>query len=185
LIGEIMYGGHISDDRDRRLCKTYLESFDKEDFEGGELVPGFPATTGLSTMEEFKDYALREFPDESPHLFGMHPDAEIGSLTTQTDFILNTLLNVQPRVAGGEEGDSSMEKSVKKTLDEILQNVPERFNITKLYTRVEKHEPYVSTCLQECERDTRMEQQKSVNLVLVRPPAREDEVAVIPDARCD
>ena len=26
LFGEIMYGGHIVDDWDRRLCKTYLES---------------------------------------------------------------------------------------------------------------------------------------------------------------
>ena len=152
LIGEIMYGGHISDDRDRRLCKTYLESFDKEDFEGGELVPGFPSPTGLSTMEEYKEYALREFPDESPYLFGLHPNAEIGSLTTQTEFIFSTLLNVQPRVAGGDEGDSSMEKGVKKTLDEILTNIPEAFHIQELYNRVEKHEPYVSICLQECER---------------------------------
>jgi len=52
-----------------------LKSFDKEDFEGGELVPGFPAPTRLSTMEKFKDYVLREFLDESPHLFGMHPKA--------------------------------------------------------------------------------------------------------------
>ena len=152
LIGEIMYGGHISDDRDRRLCRTYLESFDKDDFEGGELVPGFPAPTGLATMEEYKEYALREFPDESPHLFGMHPNAEIGSLTTQTEFIFNTLLSVQPRVAGAEEGDTSMEKSVKKTLEEIIPNIPEPFNIMELYNRVEKHEPYVSICLQECER---------------------------------
>ncbi|OHS95209.1 Dynein heavy chain family protein [Tritrichomonas foetus] len=152
LIGEIMYGGHISDDRDRRLCKTYLESFDKDDFEGAELVPGFPAPTSLATMEEYKEYALREFPDESPYIFGMHPNAEIGSLTTQTDFIFNTLLNVQPRVAGSEEGDTSMEKSVKRTLEEIIPNIPEPFNIQELYNRVEKHEPYVSICLQECER---------------------------------
>ena len=152
LIGEIMYGGHISDDRDRRLCKTYLESFDKEDFEGADLVPGFPCPTGLNTMEEYKEYALREFPDESPYLFGLHPNAEIGSLTTQTDFIFSTLLNVQPRVSGGEEGDSSMEKGVKKTLDEILTNIPDPFNIQELYNRIEKHEPYVSICLQECER---------------------------------
>ena len=29
LFGEIMYGGHITDDWDRRLCKTYLEEFMK------------------------------------------------------------------------------------------------------------------------------------------------------------
>lgn len=27
LFGEIMYGGHITDDWDRRLCRTYLEVF--------------------------------------------------------------------------------------------------------------------------------------------------------------
>jgi dynein heavy chain, axonemal len=27
LFGEIMYGGHITDDWDRRLCKTYLEEY--------------------------------------------------------------------------------------------------------------------------------------------------------------
>ena len=27
LTGEIMYGGHITDDWDRRLCKAYLEEY--------------------------------------------------------------------------------------------------------------------------------------------------------------
>lgn len=27
LFGEIMYGGHITDDWDRKLCKTYLEVY--------------------------------------------------------------------------------------------------------------------------------------------------------------
>ena len=152
LIGEIMYGGHISDDRDRRLCATYLESFDKEDFEGGELVPGFPAPTNCSTIAEYKEYAQREFPEESPYLFGLHPNAEIGSLTTQTEFIFTTLLGVQPRSSGAEEGGKSMEETVKKTLDEIMPNIPDPFNMAELYGRVEKHEPYVSICLQECER---------------------------------
>ena len=31
LFGEIMYGGHITDDWDRRLCRTYLEEYMKPD----------------------------------------------------------------------------------------------------------------------------------------------------------
>jgi dynein heavy chain len=27
LFGEIMYGGHITDDWDRRLCRSYLETY--------------------------------------------------------------------------------------------------------------------------------------------------------------
>jgi dynein heavy chain len=134
-----MYGGHISDDRDRRLCSTYSESFDKEDFEGADLVPGFPSPNSCTTFEEYKEYAVREFPDESPYLFGLHPNAEIGSLTTQTNFIFATLLHVQPRIAGSDEGEVSMEKSVKKSLDEILTSVPDPFHISDLYSRIEKH----------------------------------------------
>lgn len=43
LFGEIMYGGHITDDWDRRLCRTYLEEFIKPEMLLGELclAPGF------------------------------------------------------------------------------------------------------------------------------------------------
>lgn len=43
LFGEIMYGGHITDDWDRRLCRTYLEEFIKPEMMEGELwlAPGF------------------------------------------------------------------------------------------------------------------------------------------------
>ena len=44
LFGEIMYGGHITDDWDRRLCQVYLEEFMHPDQLDGELMlaPGFP-----------------------------------------------------------------------------------------------------------------------------------------------
>ena len=38
LFGEIMYGGHITDDWDRRLCKTYLEEYMKPEMLEGELI---------------------------------------------------------------------------------------------------------------------------------------------------
>jgi dynein heavy chain len=39
-----MYGGHITDNWDRRLCRTYLEEFIKPEMLEGELslAPGFP-----------------------------------------------------------------------------------------------------------------------------------------------
>jgi len=153
LIGEIMYGGHISDDRDRRLCSTYLESFSKEDFEGGEIIPGFACPTNCSTIAEFKEYAEHDFPDESPYLFGLHPNAEIGSLTSQNDSILNTLLSVQPRESSSSDGENSIENQVAKVISEINPHLAqEPFNMEELYTRVEDQQPYISICLQECER---------------------------------
>lgn len=37
LFGEIMYGGHITDDWDRRLCRTYLEEYMKPDMVGADF----------------------------------------------------------------------------------------------------------------------------------------------------
>ena len=37
LFGEIMYGGHITDDWDRRLCRTYLEEYMNTDVIAGWL----------------------------------------------------------------------------------------------------------------------------------------------------
>ena len=38
LFGEIMYGGHITDDWDRRLCRTYLEEYMNTDVLAGLLI---------------------------------------------------------------------------------------------------------------------------------------------------
>ena len=42
MFAEIMYGGHISDDWDRKLCATYLDVYMREDCLDGnfELAPG-------------------------------------------------------------------------------------------------------------------------------------------------
>lgn len=49
LFGEIMYGGHITDDWDRRLCRTYLEEYIKPEMMDGELflAPDFPLPGNL------------------------------------------------------------------------------------------------------------------------------------------
>ncbi|KAF4717498.1 hypothetical protein FOZ62_013013, partial [Perkinsus olseni] len=40
IFGEIMYGGHIVDDWDRKLCRTYLEFFMHDELlDETELVP--------------------------------------------------------------------------------------------------------------------------------------------------
>ena len=34
-----MYGGHITDDWDRRLCRTYLEEYMKPEMVGSQIYP--------------------------------------------------------------------------------------------------------------------------------------------------
>jgi dynein heavy chain len=56
IFGEIMYGGHITDNWDRRLCMTYLSVYLKEDLlEGQTLFPGF-ATPPSMTHKQYMEY---------------------------------------------------------------------------------------------------------------------------------
>uniref|UniRef100_A0A8C6TU15 Uncharacterized protein n=1 Tax=Neogobius melanostomus TaxID=47308 RepID=A0A8C6TU15_9GOBI len=154
LFGEIMYGGHITDDWDRRLCRTYLEEYIRLEMMEGEhlLAPGFllPGNMDYSGYHQYIDDAL---PLESPHLYGLHPNAEIGFLTQSSDKLFRTILELQPRNSGGTEGGgATREDKVRVVLEEIMEKLPEEFNMAELLSKAEDRTPYQVVALQECER---------------------------------
>ncbi|RKP21352.1 hypothetical protein ROZALSC1DRAFT_27237, partial [Rozella allomycis CSF55] len=125
IFGEIMYGGHISDDWDRRLCSAYLETFVNEQlFEGAmEFAPGFPVPPP-SDYKEYHRYIDDQLPPETPYLYGLHPNAEIDVLTKTADKLFKTILEMQPQeTAGGSV--VSREEKVKQILDDIIERLPE------------------------------------------------------------
>ncbi|XP_054565087.1 dynein axonemal heavy chain 9 [Eptesicus fuscus] len=154
LFGEIMYGGHITDDWDRRLCRTYLEEFIKPEMLEGELTlaPGFPLP-GNMDYNGYHEYIDAELPPESPYLYGLHPNAEIGFLTQTSEKLFRTVLELQPRDSHVGDGvAATREEKVKALLEEILERVTDEFNISELMARVEERTPYIVVALQECER---------------------------------
>ncbi|NWV76432.1 DYH9 protein, partial [Dasyornis broadbenti] len=154
LVGEIMYGGHITDDWDRRLCKTYLEEFIKPEMLEGELclAPGFPLP-GNMDYNSYHQYIDDALPPESPYLYGLHPNAEIGFLTQSSEQLLRTVLELQPRdSSAGEGGVGSREETVKALLEEMLEKLTDEFNMAELMAKVEERTPYTVVALQECER---------------------------------
>ena len=154
LFGEIMYGGHITDDWDRRLCKTYLEEYMHPDQLDGELLlaPGF-STPPNSDYNGYHSYINLNLPPESPHLYGLHPNAEIGFLTTTSEKLFRTVFELQPRESGGGTGNSATrEEKVKTIVDDIMEKMPEAFYMFDIMGKVEERTPYVIVCFQECER---------------------------------
>ncbi|NXK98859.1 DYH9 protein, partial [Formicarius rufipectus] len=154
LVGEIMYGGHITDDWDRRLCKTYLEEFIKPEMLEGELVlaPGFPLP-GIMDFNGYHQYIDDALPPESPYLYGLHPNAELGFLTQRSEQLLRAVLELQPRdssTAGG--GVGTREETVKALLEEMLEKLGEEFNTVELLAKAAHRTPYGAAVLQECER---------------------------------
>ncbi|KFQ91060.1 Dynein heavy chain 9, axonemal, partial [Nipponia nippon] len=154
LFGEIMYGGHITDDWDRRLCRTYLEEFIKPEMLEGELLlaPGFPlpGNTDYNGYHQYIDDAL---PPESPYLYGLHPNAEIGFLTQTSEKLFRIVLEMQPWTTSmGEGGVVTREETVKALLEEMLEKLMDEFNIAELMAKVEERKPYIVVAFQECER---------------------------------
>ncbi|XP_053327234.1 dynein axonemal heavy chain 11-like [Spea bombifrons] len=154
LFGEIMYGGHITDDWDRRLCRTYLEEYmQPNQFDRKlALAPGFVVPSNLD-YQGYHRYIDEMLPPESPVLYGLHPNAEIEFLTVTSDNLFRTLLELQSRDSRNGEGTAQTEEEkVKIILDEILEKLPEGYNMSDITSKTAERSPYILVCFQECER---------------------------------
>lgn len=169
-----MYGGHITDDWDRKLCKNYLLEYIHPDQVGilsgwppvmpalqldGELyyAPGFPCPPNLD-YKGYEQYITEMLPPETPYLYGMHLNAEIGYATTTSASLFKTVFELQPRDAGAGMGTVTTKEEkvvvsawsqsnakvfqIKQILDEINDKLPEEFNMLELLGKTEDRSPY-------------------------------------------
>jgi dynein heavy chain len=161
IYGEIMYGGHITDDWDRRTNNTYLKKLISPKLLNQENL--LPVETKVfrmldpakSNYEEYKNY-IEKMPDESPLMFGMHPNAEINFLMNQTEFIFQCIIDLIGESGGGAgKSDSFLKESVLRLKKETE---PQTFDLLDLRDRIlalnkgEPATPFQIVCMQECER---------------------------------
>lgn len=64
-------------------------------------------------------YIDETLPAESPYLYGLHPNAEIGFLTITSEKLFRTILELQPKEsdAAGAGGVSREEKVARESAD--------------------------------------------------------------------
>lgn len=98
IFGEIMYGGHITDNWDRRLCRDYLETYlNSTMFEGDlYLAIDFPLPPALD-YQAYHTYIDDKLPSESPKLYGLHPNAEIDFLSQTSEKLFRVLIEILSR----------------------------------------------------------------------------------------
>jgi len=157
IFGEIMYGGHITDQWDRRTTNTYLSCLIiPEILTNMNLAPGFKSPDSSKLQyTQYQKYIEEKFPGESPQMFGMHPNAEIGFLTNQGIGIFNTF----HRISGGQGGSGSMDLSVcQPTITSLLEQLPKDFDMLEIRKNIVEPvpSPYVIVSLQEAERMNRL-----------------------------
>jgi dynein heavy chain len=83
------------------------------------LAPGFAAPPN-SDYEGYHTYIDEHLPPETPHLYGLHPNAEIGFLTTTSESLFRTVLEMQPRDSSGAAGGTATREEKVSRIDIYL-----------------------------------------------------------------
>lgn len=154
LYGEIMYGGHITDNWDRRTNNTYLEVLVKPEIMNGMQMTctfGFRAPDPAKfERSNYVQYVEERLPPEVPAMFGLHANAEIGYLTTTGEKLFATILQCSGGSGGG--GGAGKDEKVKEIINNFLERLPEYYDMLEIHGKAKEKAPFVVVCLQECER---------------------------------
>jgi len=167
IYGEIMYGGHITDDWDRRTNNTYLKVIIEPGlFKAMQLTRthGFKSPDPSKfNREKYEKYIEDSLPAEVPQMFGLHPNAEIGYLTSTAETLFENIMTIQG--GGGSGVGKKQEDIVKEIIDKFLDELPDDFNMVEITTTITEINPYIVVSLQECERMNTLLQEirKSLN----------------------
>ena len=78
------------------------------------------------SYDDVMSYFQTALPNESPPMFGLHPNAEIGYLTTFAEDLFQTIL-ILGGAGGG--GDSSSDGGVRGVMEDLLERCPEDFQM--------------------------------------------------------
>ena len=148
MVGEVQYGGRITDDMDRRLFNGYMEAW----FSANTLAPTFsfnpdrPINKSSDTFQyRIHDYTdvgdylkfIENFPDiDSPEIFGMHPNADLTFRFKEASFLLNTILETQPKQSDGSVGGMTREDAVLAKCQSLMDSLPAGFTEDELTEKV-------------------------------------------------
>lgn len=137
-LGEVQYGGRVTDDRDKRLLNTFQTNWFNEDL----LKPGFTFFKGYPMcnqpkLEQYQAF-IAEMPlADKPGVFGLHANSDITYQTQVATSTLGTILDIQPKDAGGGGGESR-EETVTRMCNEFLEKLPDDFVPHEVNARLDK-----------------------------------------------
>ena len=112
------------------------------------LAPSFSTPPNMDYVG-YHNYITEHLPPESPVLYGLHPNAEIGFLTATSEKLFRTVFELQPREGGATGGPvTTREEKIKSIVDDIMEKLPDPFNMQEIMGKVEERTPYVVVAFQ-------------------------------------
>jgi len=138
MVSSIQYGGRITDPYDEILMDTYVEKYFRQECLEikYELFPGYhvPEATEIGVFRQ----EIERLPgQESPEIYGLHPNADLTFRTLQVTQALQTILETMPKTGGGA-GGMTREEVVDKTAEELIAKVPTPFHKEESMDKLKK-----------------------------------------------
>ncbi|TGZ60763.1 hypothetical protein CRM22_008363 [Opisthorchis felineus] len=159
LIGDVMYGGRAIDEFDRRVLRTYMDEY-FGDFIFDEFqifhfyrnnVVDYVIPAGVA-RDDYVEYIHTLPLANTPEVFGLHANAEIGYHTRAAKQLWNSLIELQPQTAD-EASATSREALLDQVASDILHILPEPFDREQIRkTMGASIPPTAVVLLQELER---------------------------------
>jgi len=127
MIGEVQYGGRVTDDYDKRLLNTFAAYW-------------FSDNMFKENFTFYKDYTIPIYkqhqevmdaidvlpPMDTPEVFGLHKNAEITYQANTATAILQTIISIQPKDSAGGSGETR-ETVVYRQASEMLDKMPKDY----------------------------------------------------------
>ncbi|XP_063786085.1 dynein axonemal heavy chain 3-like [Pseudophryne corroboree] len=138
LTGECNYGGRVTDDHDRRLLMSLLDTFlcvsviTEDHYTFSPSGKYFAPKNG--THDSYMEY-IKSLPlNAEPEVFGLHVNANITREQKETEELFDGILTTLPKQTS--RGGKSTSEVVHELIVDILSKIPEDFNmeeVKKLY----------------------------------------------------
>lgn len=138
MLGEVQYGGRVTDDYDKRLLNTFAKVWfgehmftDDFNFYTGYKIPK------CRSLEQFFE-AIQALPSvDTPQVFGLHPNADITYQSNTAKDVLDTIMSIQPKDSGGGSGETR-ESVVTRQADDMLEKLPNDYVPHEVRARLQK-----------------------------------------------
>ncbi|NWU06378.1 DYH5 protein, partial [Cephalopterus ornatus] len=138
MLGEVQYGGRVTDDFDKALLNTYARVWFGEHMFSEKFCfyKDYVIPKG-KTVEEYLQYIEQLPAIDTPEVFGLHPNADITYQTNLANETLSTIVSIQPKDSSSGGGETR-EAVVQRLADEMLEKLPPDYNPHEVKVQLQK-----------------------------------------------